>query len=195
MSELVRAFVALPLPPALLRATLEAQAAVRGRASGSKLRPRFVKQEQLHVTLKFLGDVDQEQVAEMSAAVTEAAADCSCLRSRLVGMTAFSSPARARVVVAELSDEAGRLGELAARIEQAAVGLGVEADNRRFRAHVTVARIKRPGNVSGWLQVPVEQAAPTAFEELVLFRSVLGREGPTYTRLARGALPAEDSAP
>ena len=193
MSELVRAFIALPLPSPLLRATLAAQEAIRARAASSKLRPRFVQASQLHVTAKFLGDVDQQQIEGLAALLTQAAAETPVLRSRLAGATAFPSPVRARVIVAKLTDEEGLLGRLAARIEQAAVGLGVPADKRAFRPHVTVARLKRPGNVSTWLDVPIEHAEPTAFDKLVLLRSVLSREGPSYTVLESGALSPSGS--
>ena len=117
MSESVRAFFALPVPPALRTALAAVQSRLQARAAGSKLRPRLVDSATLHLTLKFLGEVDPAQLAQLRLLVPDAAAQTPPTAAQLRGITAFGRPQRARVIVAELNDQEGHLGDLAHRIE------------------------------------------------------------------------------
>jgi 2'-5' RNA ligase len=93
------------------------------------------------------------------------------------------------VIVATLSDEAGQLTKLAGLIEAAATGLGFAPEQRSFRPHITLARLKRPSDVAAWLPRPPPESPAARFDRLVLYRSILSRQGPSYTVLAQTALP------
>jgi RNA 2',3'-cyclic 3'-phosphodiesterase len=177
MTDRVRAFVAVPAPGPLLAALLAAQQKILARG----LRP--TRSDQLHVTLKFLGDVDPQQVAALAR---EVARGGPALEARLTGITAFPTPRRARVVVAELADEGGEMARFAARLEAAAEAVGIPREQRSFRPHVTLARLREPRSVAVDVAVPDHPAC--RFERLVLFRSVLASSGPTYTVLAESPL-------
>lgn len=180
MTDSVRAFFALPLPEAALATLLEARARLERRAARSRCRPRWLAAEQLHLTLKFLGWVPADRVEAFAGVADELARLTPPIASRLALATAFPNERRARVVVVELDDPAGRLAELASNVEAAADALGVAPETRAFRPHVTLARIKRPCDASGWLGAAELEAAPVDFSELRLYRSHLLPTGSVY---------------
>jgi len=187
MTERIRAFVALPAPEALRRALGTAQASLLERAAGARQRPRATPPDHLHLTLKFLGDVAPGQVAYLESAVAKAASRAA-VDVRLTGLTGFPAPHRARVLVAELDDSGGGLTALAAEVERAAVSVGVPAETRAFRPHITIARLRQPANASYWLEAPVPECAPCQFDRIVLCRSILKPNGPEYVVLTEAEL-------
>jgi 2'-5' RNA ligase len=144
----------------------------------------------LHVTLKFLGWVSQERAEELAGLVVRHAAACTAIDTSFAGVVAFSSPRRARIVAAALSDAEHCIARLFAALEGDLELLGIPREERVFRPHVTLARIKRPGDVREWLAAAELGADAVRFGELVLYRSRLGPHGSTYEPLARAALAA-----
>ncbi len=179
----MRAFFAIDLPGPERRRLAEAQA--RMQQSVGRVGPKWVLPAQLHVTLKFLGEVDRSVEPELVAIADAAAAETPLIATRLEAITTLGPPRRAHVIVASLLDPEGLFTRLAARLERESERLGVAREQRPFRPHVTVGRIKRPHDPSVYLG----QAglAPTDFvcRELTLYESELGPAGPTYTALHR----------
>jgi len=173
-------FVALDLPGDV-RASLSrwAHAAV-----GADDRLRLVAQESLHATLVFLGEQPDPGPA---AAALVAALDPPppAPQLRLDGAL-WLAPRRPHVLTVALADPAGALARIQADVLDALVrGAGHEGERRRFRPHVTVARVR------GRLR-PFELAAPpvVSFQPaaVTLYRSVLGRGPASYEAMASVAL-------
>ncbi len=186
MTERIRAFFALPVPDAAIDALLEMQG--RMKSAHSRLHPRWTTREQLHVTLKFLGSVDEEHVPALSSAVQQLGASTPAADTRIDELGAFGSVRRARVLVAHVADESGVIAALAERLEMVAGEIGVPPETREFRAHVTLARIKRPGDASDLIEAAGFEPIELCFDELRLYRSVLRPTGSEYSVLARTAL-------
>lgn len=184
----VRAFFALPMPDEAIDELRRAQNALRRRAEQSRVTARFLPDEALHVTLCFLGSVARDAIPNFARALEMCAPD-SPLGASFEKLGAFSSPKRARVVVAELSDPEGRIAELARRLSEAAAELGVSLEERSFRPHVTLARIKRPSDVRDWLAHATLDRVSLRFDELRLYESHLHPGGSRYSVLARARLP------
>jgi 2'-5' RNA ligase len=185
-SARVRAFYALPLSDEAKGVLTGARDAIRRRAERSRVTARFLSDDALHVTVCFLGSVDRERVPDF-VGVLEACSAISRIDVRLTTLGAFSSPRRARVVVAELGDPEGRLAALAGAVALGAEKLGVPREERAFRPHVTLARLKRPADVSDWLAHATLDQVAVSFGELVLYESVLLPTGSRYVALARAA--------
>jgi RNA 2',3'-cyclic 3'-phosphodiesterase len=147
--------------------------------------PKWVEPTQLHVTMKFLGELDRGAESELVQMANAAAAETPPLATRLEAITTFGPPRRARVIVAALADSQGLFAELAARLEAAAVRLGVPAEERRFVPHVTVARIKRPHDPSAYLAEARLTVSDFVCTDLTLYQSELRPAGPIYTVLHR----------
>jgi len=184
----VRAFFALPMPDEALDELRRAKNALRQCAERSRVTARFLPDEALHVTLCFLGSVARDAIPNFARALETCAPD-SPLGASFSELGAFSSPKRARVVVAQLSDPEGHITELARRLSEAAAELGVSLEERAFRPHVTLARIKRPSDVRAWLAHATLDRVTLRFDELRLYESHLQPKGSRYSVLARARLP------
>jgi 2'-5' RNA ligase len=183
----VRAFFALPVPGEALDALRRARDALERRAERSRITARFVRDEALHLTLCFLGHVSRDAIPDFER-VLKACAPDSPISVSFAALGAFSSPKRASVVVAELSDPEGRLTELARRLSAAAAGLGFSLEERAFRPHVTLARMRRPSDVREWLAHSTLDRVSVRFEELCLYESELHSGGSRYSVIARAML-------
>jgi 2'-5' RNA ligase len=185
-SARVRAFYALPLSDEAKSALVSARDALRRRAERSRITARFLSDDSLHLTVCFLGYVDRERIPDF-VHVLEASSRVSPIDTHLLTLGAFSSPRRARVIVAELDDPGVRLAALARAVTLGAEKLGVPPEARAFRPHVTLARIKRPADVRDWLEHSTLDPVAASFGELVLYESVLHPTGSRYFPLARAA--------
>jgi RNA 2',3'-cyclic 3'-phosphodiesterase len=142
---------------------------------------RWAPVEQLHVTVAFLADVPDRRLDDLVERLGRAAARRTRFETAVAGGGAFPNAAKARVVWAGLRlDEHGRteLGRLATGARAAANRAGVAVDGRRFRPHVTVARVGRPEDVSDWVRLLDSYSGPAwTVDRLTLVASYLG-EGP-----------------
>ncbi len=185
MHELARTFFALPVPDGPLEALIAAQTRMK-RADTGRLPLRFTRAEQLHVTLKFLGYVSRDRIPELAAAGERLAGQCPIIETQMTGVIAFGRPNRARALVVEIAAHPS-LSRLADELEAAVEPLGIAREERAFRPHVTLARIKRPGNARDLLEAAKLEPLALSFTELRLYESALSSEGGVYTVLR--ALP------
>ncbi len=171
------------MPPASAYAGLAARAA-EARVRWPKL--GWVPPERWHLTLAFLGEVDDESVARLDAPFAAVATAHPSLRLMVEGVGTFPAAGRPRVVWAGIAGDVESVGALARDVSTVAATVCSHVDTKPFRAHLTVARARRE---------PVDDAAPLLADldfppgppfvatEVVLFRSELGPR-PRYTRLA-----------
>ena len=184
----VRMFVAVLLPDELRsRLGLEIDG-LRRHASGVA----WVAAENLHITLKFLGGVDDARVAEICGALHGASA-IPAFDVGVQGLGAFPTLARPRVVWAGTA-AAPAFVRLAEGIDRALVALGVPAEARGFSPHVTLGRVREPRRDVP-LAEALESGATRPFGALrvarvSLMRSDLSPRGARYTELAGVELPS-----
>lgn len=187
--ELLRLFVAFELGAAARAAAVAALRALRERPGGDRV--RWTREEDLHVTLRFLGATPRARLPELAAALAAGAARVARFEVALAELQFFPSQQRPRVVAVGLAPEAP-VAALAASLEQAAVACGHAPEQRRFRAHLTLGRLRIPGRSR--LSLSGAQPAPLriAVERAVLFQSELRAEGARYEALQHfplGAVP------
>ncbi len=185
----MRLFVAL-VPPESLRANLARELE---RRQGRLPRARWVRAEHLHLTLAFLGDVEAAAVAPLAEALRARAAGVPAFTARLAGAGAFPSHGPVRVIWAGLEPEED-LARLAAAVRAAVGDADLAADDKPFRAHLTLARCPEPWRAEAraafaGLLGPLEGTS-VAVDRVSLVESVLGPAGPTYRDLAQAALGA-----
>ena len=139
---------------------------------------RWTPTEQWHVTTAFCDDVDDWRVEDLAERVGDAVARRAPLDLRLDGGGAFPHPDGAKVVWADLAGDRDGLVELAALCRSACSRAGAVVDGDRFRPHLTVARLSRPGQVSDWVKLLDGYAGPDWHaDEVEVVASHLG-EGP-----------------
>jgi 2'-5' RNA ligase len=187
--EAIRAFIAIELDDAVRRAAAEVVRVLRESPGGD--RARWVRPENLHVTLRFLGDIDPARIPSIVCNLREATAGLRPFQLGLGRVAAFPSARRPRVVSFEVGP-GEPLAELAEAVEQAVVKAGFEPEERRFWAHLTLGRVS--GRAYPAVTAPVTAMGESlVVNEIVLFRSELLRSGAIHTPLERIALPETQS--
>lgn len=171
-----RLFVAVVPPPAV-RAALDEFLEPR-RVAGPEL--RWMLPEAWHLTCAFMGDVPDDALDDLGAALVDVAARMAPFGITVAGAGAFPNPDAARVLWLGVAEGADELGRLAVRCRNAAAGCGIEVDGGRFRAHVTVARANGL-RVLRWLDV-LETVQPQSWRAtgFTLIRSQLRAGGAGY---------------
>jgi len=180
----LRLFFALELGAAARASAARIAAALRERAGGDV---RWVREESLHVTLRFLGSVDPARVEDLARAVGVATRGIAPFSASLAGTLLFPSPRQPRVIALGL-EPAGAVAALAARVERGAVAAGFPREARPFRPHLTLGRARDHRRFH--LAADVTTSVTARGEgwdvvETVLFRSDLAPGGARHTPLAR----------
>ncbi|MBM4373083.1 MAG: RNA 2',3'-cyclic phosphodiesterase [Deltaproteobacteria bacterium] len=198
----MRAFIAVR-PPEELRVRLAEAAAGRVRPPGTGRMgvegARFVPAENLHLTLKFLGDVDPAKQPAVEASLLGVARGQRPFRVTLDGAGGFPDVRRPRILWVGTAEGAGELAALAAQVQAAMAPLGWAREEKGFRAHITLGRVRRPRpgtDAARWAAaLAAQEFGSFEVTELVLFESVLRPEGPRYQPLRRFPLTVEGLHP
>ena len=166
----VRTFIALELSDGLKEGILTLNEELRKRG----VRAGWARRPALHLTLKFLGDVEESELPEVVAAVRRASSRVSSFSFDTRSLGAFPSPARPRVLWVGIEPAEGLLalhGELEGELEE----LGFERERRRFRPHITLGRIRDPRaeSVQDVLDDLVAPAERVVVTEVRVMRSTL----------------------
>lgn len=182
----MRLFVAVDVPESL-KATIEGEVvgSLRDRVEGA----RWTRPQGRHLTLKFLGNVDDARTDEIADAIRVASERHTGFPAAFSEIGGFPDLRRPRVLWIGLGEGTDEMARLAKQIELELVPLGFEPEGRPFRGHLTLARFPRPRIID----VP-EVSAPTErfdVDHVVLFRSQLHPKGARYTAVERFPLRAE----
>ncbi len=183
----MRLFVAVFPPPK-----------VRGEASRTarRLLPddriRWSRPENVHLTLKFLGNVDEESLDDLRTVLENACADHAPFEARLAGLGAFPSARHARILWAGVGEGSERLRSLATDVDAALSSSGFERETRPYEPHLTLGRTRgRPVS----LNLPEEAGGGLPFEvrRIELTESKLTDKGPIYRTVEEFVLGGEKS--
>jgi 2'-5' RNA ligase len=152
------------------------------RSSGANV--KLVEPENVHITLKFLGDVEEDQVDDIEKAMRDSVKDIEPFKIKLIGTGVF--PNQRNVKVIWVGVENGKyLEEIAGNIDERLSHLGFKKEKRGFSSHLTVARVKTARNKDALLKT-IGNYADTEFgvqevKSIKLKKSVLTPQGPIYS--------------
>jgi 2'-5' RNA ligase len=189
----VRTFVALELSDVLkegILATIESL-----RASG--VRASWCRRASMHLTLKFLGDVDEELVSDVVEAVRAGASGVPGFTIESDGrLGAFPSPARARVLWLGI-EPVDALFDLHAGIDRELARAGFPPDERRYRPHVTLGRLRAapPAGLAELLRRLEAPRGAVRVDEVLVMKSMLRPDGAVHETLAAVPLGPGDDSP
>ncbi|MBS1262062.1 MAG: RNA 2',3'-cyclic phosphodiesterase [Calditrichaeota bacterium] len=180
----MRAFIALELPDLLKRRLAE----VRRGLECTDAKVKWVRPEAMHLTVRFLGDIDERQAEALARAVRDEAAHWSGpIRLAVGGLGAFPNRRNPRVIWVGTGAHPG-LHALAERMERAAVAAGLAPAKRRFSAHLTLGRVKyieRGDPLLDRLRSVQVETFHYEVGALALIESELAPDGPRYTPVER----------
>lgn len=184
----IRSFIAIELPRQVVETIRKLQDDLRKY----RLNIRWVRPENIHLTLKFLGNISEQDVEPITSVLKTIAGTMAPFRLREQGLGVFPGIARPRVVWVGVSGDVEPLKQCQIRIEEGLEQLGFPREGRPFRAHLTLGRVK--GKVDKRIlleaieQLGTVQSDSFTADSLILFRSDLRREGAVYTKLGIGEL-------
>ena len=191
MKQTVRTFVATEISDPVRRAAAQLIKTLGAISADVK----WVEPQNLHLTVKFLGDVSLKETARICQAVQKAAAEVKPFELTFGGVGAFPNPERPRTIwiAGHCEDAADGMALLHEKVEQRLAKLGFRKDSRRFQAHLTIGRVRRGGPGMADLARLIQENAglqfgKTTVQEVVVFSSQLTREGPTYQPLGRATI-------
>ena len=186
MDESVRVFYGVELPREVREAA--AAHAARLRRDFPEARASWARPEGLHITLKFIGEVEAARVETLSSAAVAAVEGFKPFRLSIEESGTFPPRGAARVLWLGVKDESGQLSQLQRRLEQECGAADFPREPRDFKPHLTLARLRAPSQTlsEAHRQTPF---GPFRFEvnELLLMRSELGPGGSRYTPLSSHA--------
>lgn len=184
----MRTFIAIELPQHITAALGNIQETLKS----SKLNIRWVRPENIHLTLKFLGDILPEAVDPISRALSESVRGYDPISLSAKGSGAFPGIKNPRVIWVGLSGQVPRLKTLQQTLAENLAALGFEKEKRAFKGHLTLGRIKGsvdPVKLNAALNEVMDfETEPFLADRIILFQSDLKPTGPVYTKIASAAL-------
>lgn len=186
----MRTFIAIELSEPIRDALGQVQAHLKYTGSDVK----WVGKNNIHLTLKFLGEVDEDRCEKVKAALDEIAKEFKAFEIDLNGLGVFPSLNAPRVIWVGLDKGAKESTDLAKRIDEAMSKLGFKEETRPFAAHLTIGRIRSSKNRSALcekiekLNFDSATAGSQQVDSIILFQSTLTPTGPIYTKLHESRL-------
>ena len=178
----IRTFVAIEMP-GLVR---QALAATVSHLSHLDDRVRWVAPENIHLTLKFLGDVEESGLQGVTRAVESVAARSGPFTLKTVAAGGGPHASKARVVWIHVGGDLDALSELQSGIEAASEELGFPREKRKFLPHLTLGRARR-APVTLPESTPCQSVSFRA-DRLTVYKSDLRPSGAVYSPLGYGQL-------
>jgi 2'-5' RNA ligase len=172
---MIRAFIALPLPDTVKDALSEASGMLR-----KTIDARWVKPDSIHLTLKFLGDIDENNLETIREGLEKISSQHSPFEMKLDSLGAFPSVRKARVIWAGVETDIMALRKLAASIDDLSAIYCIAKESRPFTAHITLARLREPSMIN--LNARVQEIA-FMVDKMHLYKSDLTPKGARYTLL------------
>lgn len=182
----LRLFIAVNLPEGVKSALGSVIGELRKLPSDAK----WVESKNLHLTVQFLGNVAEDRVPDVVAALKRSADGIVPFRLDFAGVGAFPSKYRPRVLWVGVSGETGALSHLHSRVQQEMGGLGFKPEKRRFSPHLTLARVRSPMGFPAVMEKAEELArvngifGTAKISSVELMLSELSPKGPRYFVMA-----------
>lgn len=184
----MRLFIALPLPREIEELLGKIIFVLKQKGGG---RIKWVAPKNIHLTVKFLGETEEAKLEGIKKAVGEIAGRYPVVKCSVDKVGAFPDLVRPRVFWAGLSGDIEILESIVNEIEDAMASLGFAREEKRFKPHLTLGRVKENyglGDLVSYVKGYEMAPEPFAMETLVLFKSTLTPKGPIYERLYEAGL-------
>ncbi len=190
---MIRAFIAIELPPHVI----ESIGRLQERLKSSDFRISWVRPENIHLTLKFLGDIDSDRVQEIGKLMTRALSRQEPLEIFASGLGVFPGVRSPRVIWVGIDGQVQGIAAIQASIDQYLAGAGFAKEKRAFTGHLTLGRVKGPiaGRLLEAAMRSLEDFKTQGFrvDHVSLFKSQLTPQGAIYSRLI--SVPLENRPP
>ena len=183
ISDTFRAFIAIDLPESVKIFLSEAQEALKVY----RFRVKWVRPQNIHLTLKFLGNTATADTDKIVAAMTQATKNCPVMSLAAKGIGVFPNARRPRVIWAGLKGQVEALANLQQTLDAHLADAGFPAETRAFKSHLTLGRVKgkmAPARMKAAIdELEKFESEPFEINQVVLFKSDLRPTGAVYTKV------------
>jgi RNA 2',3'-cyclic 3'-phosphodiesterase len=148
--------------------------------------------ENIHLTLKFFGNVALDHIPKISAAAARTIELFSKFQIDIGNTGVFPRPSRAQVLWIGVNDPSGKLTTLQKSFDDECAAEGFPKEDRAYRPHLTIARIRKPEGARHLAETHLNTNFPlieVPLHELIVFRSELSSKGSKYTAISRHQIP------
>lgn len=187
-SKNIRAFIAIELPVKIVFSISQIQERIA--TYGFKI--RWIRPENIHLTLKFLGDIKTADIDKIGGVMDESVRGHAPISLKAKGIGVFPGIKRPRVIWTGVSGEVNQLFGLQKRLEDNLDGLGFPKENRPFKAHLTFGRVKNrldPKRLGDALSEFIGfESEEFVADRVILYKSDLKPAGAVYTKLVEAVL-------
>jgi len=187
----MRTFIAIGLPQEIK----DALACLQNKLKQSGADIRWVEPQNIHLTLKFLGERDDKKLEKIKQILEEVAKNISPFRIRLFSLGAFPKINFPKVIWVGIDKGDNETIEIAKELEERIAQLGIPKEDRPFSSHITIGRMKSPLNRERLIQNLQElenslgeQNLEFVVTKITLFKSTLTPKGPIYEVLKETSL-------
>lgn len=181
-----RVFCAVELPTEV-RARLEEHVR-RLRTDVPDVAASWSRVENIHLTLKFFGNVEVQRIQKISEAAERAVREFSTFQISVGGTGVFPRPSRPQVLWIGVADPSGQLSALQKRLENECAAEGFPKEDRAYKPHLTIARLRKPEGSRRLAEAHLAmrfEPVEIGVNEIVVFRSELSPKGSRYTPLSQ----------
>jgi len=183
----MRTFIAIDIPSEIKSALAVLQTELRRAGADVS----WTKPENIHLTLKFLGEVDERRVGEVEKVCVASAAEFQPFTLSLNDTGVFPNARQPRVLWAGLAGEIEKTVEMRKRLDDGLALIGFEREEKHFRPHLTIGRMKSNRKTRELLALADARQVPAlsfVVTEIVLMKSELRPAGAQYTPMAKAPL-------
>ena len=181
--EKIRVFIALELSEEIKGELARLQDELKHTEADVK----WVKPENIHLTLKFLGHITEEKVAHAKEVLTKIASSSKPFIINLFKLGCFPRLESPQVIWVGIEEGCAETEEIAKRLESELEGIGFEKEKRSFSAHLTLGRVRSGKNKTKLVEkiktLQIKPSTTASIRELTLFKSALTPKGSIYTVL------------
>jgi len=182
----MRTFIAIELPKEIK----DSLAKLQNQLNESGADVKWVEPQNLHLTLKFLGERDEKKVKQIAQVIEKIAQGKGSFQARIASLGAFPGIKSPRVIWVGINQGDSETKEIAKELEEEIAKTGIPKEDRPFSSHITIGRIRSSLNRERLVQGLQELADDLAGKNLefciakfTLFKSILTPKGPIYERL------------
>jgi 2'-5' RNA ligase len=190
MSHIIRTFIAIELPEKIIYTIGKVQKEIKSYG----LKIRWVRPENIHLTLKFLGDIKKTDTEKVARAVSESVTGYPPISLAVKGIGVFPGIKRPRVIWLGVSNQLDTLTVLQKTLDEKLEEIGFPKEKRPFRGHLTLGRIKSkidPKTLNTVLKEFIQFESERFFaDRIILYKSELKPKGAVYTKLIETYLTA-----
>lgn len=190
MAQTLRLFIAIELPKTVHNSIRSALLALQKASPRNAI--RWVPPENLHLTLKFLGDTPQHDLLRVQGHLRQALEGFTSFDIEVSGAGSFPDGRKPRIIWLGLKDTTGQLASLQDKVEAAMLSIGYTAEARPFKAHLTVGRVRQGLSVDtlqrigqGIKQAEIDYLALWSCQAVQLMQSELKADGAIYSCLTQ----------